>query len=197
MTTGTTPALAAPTAPTPADVAPAVNPVDARTALALLGLPNAYELDTPALNAAAARALEAARGCDLTTAEAARIMRTNRQAVEAMCRTGLLPAYQLPDNGHWRIPPHRLRHHPRPPQPRPHSTRTHHRSRPALAPQPTPQQDNQQDDPRASQQRGGLTQASRSDHHNATPNHLHPRQHTQLLPPHGRPPGRPRQFRTT
>lgn len=103
MTTGTTPALAAPTAPTPADVAPAVNPVDARTALALLGLPNAYELDTPALNAAAARALEAARGCDLTTAEAARIMRTNRQAVEAMCRTGLLPAYQLPDNGHWRI----------------------------------------------------------------------------------------------
>lgn len=92
MTTGTTPALAAPTAPTPADVAPAVNPVDARTALALLGLPNAYELDTPALNAAAARALEAAR-----------IMRTNRQAVEAMCRTGLLPAYQLPDNGHWRI----------------------------------------------------------------------------------------------
>lgn len=103
MTTGTTPALAAPTAPTPADVAPAVNPVDARTALALLGLPNAYELDTPDLNAAAARALEAARGCDLTTAEAARIMRTNRQAVEAMCRTGLLPAYQLPDNGHWRI----------------------------------------------------------------------------------------------
>lgn len=103
MTTGTTPALAAPTAPTPADLAPAVNPVDARTALALLGLPNAYELDTPALNAAAARALEAARGCDLTTAEAARIMRTNRQAVEAMCRTGLLPAYQLPDNGHWRI----------------------------------------------------------------------------------------------
>lgn len=103
MTAGTTPALAAPTAPTPADVAPAVNPVDARTALALLGLPNAYELDTPALNAAAARALEAARGCDLTTAEAARIMRTNRQAVEAMCRTGLLPAYQLPDNGHWRI----------------------------------------------------------------------------------------------
>ena len=103
MTTGTTPALAAPTAPTPADVAPAVNPVDARTALALLGLPNAYELDTLALNAAAARALEAARGCDLTTAEAARIMRTNRQAVEAMCRTGLLPAYQLPDNGHWRI----------------------------------------------------------------------------------------------
>lgn len=103
MTTGTTPALAAPTAPTPADVAPAVNPVDARTALALLGLPNAYELDSPALNAAAARALEAARGCDLTTAEAARIMRTNRQAVEAMCRTGLLPAYQLPDNGHWRI----------------------------------------------------------------------------------------------
>lgn len=103
MTTGTTPALAAPTAPTPADVAPAVNPVDARTALALLGLPNAYELDTPALNAAAARALEAARGCDLTTAEAARIMRTNRQAVEAMCRTGLLPAYQLPDSGHWRI----------------------------------------------------------------------------------------------
>ena len=103
MTTGTTPALAAPTAPTPADVAPAVNPVDARTALALLGLPNAYELDTPALNAAAARALEAARGCDLTTAEAARIMRTNRQAVEAMCRTGLLPAYQLPYNGHWRI----------------------------------------------------------------------------------------------
>ena len=72
MTTGTTPALAAPTAPTPADLAPAVNPVDARTALALLGLPNAYELDTPALNAAAARALEAARGCDLTTAEAAR-----------------------------------------------------------------------------------------------------------------------------
>ena len=103
MTTGTTPALAAPTAPTPADLAPAVNPVDARTALALLGLPNAYELDTPALNAAAARALEAARGCDLTTAEAARIMRTNRQAVAAMCRTGLLPAYQLPDNGHWRI----------------------------------------------------------------------------------------------
>lgn len=103
MTTGTTPALAAPTAPTPADLAPAVNPVDARTALALLGLPNAYELDTPALNAAAARALEAARGCDLTTAEAARIMRTNRQAIEAMCRTGLLPAYQLPDNGHWRI----------------------------------------------------------------------------------------------
>ena len=103
MTTGTTPALAAPTAPTPADLAPAVNPVDARTALALLGLTNAYELDTPALNAAAARALEAARGCDLTTAEAARIMRTNRQAVEAMCRTGLLPAYQLPDNGHWRI----------------------------------------------------------------------------------------------
>lgn len=103
MTTGTTPALAAPTAPTPADVAPAVDPVDARTALALLGLPNAYELDTPALNAVAARALEAARGCDLTTAEAARIMRTNRQAVEAMCRTGLLPAYQLPDNGHWRI----------------------------------------------------------------------------------------------
>lgn len=103
MTTGTTPALAAPTAPTPADVAPAVNPVDARTALALLGLPNAYEFDIPALNAAAARALEAARGCDLTTAEAARIMRTNRQAVEAMCRTGLLPAYQLPDNGHWRI----------------------------------------------------------------------------------------------
>ena len=103
MTTGPTPALAAPTAPTPADLAPAVNPVDARTALALLGLPNAYELDTPALNAAAARALEAARGCDLTTAEAARIMRTNRQAVEAMCRTGLLPAYQLPDNGHWRI----------------------------------------------------------------------------------------------
>ena len=103
MTTGTTPALAAPTAPTPADLAPAVNPVDARTALALLGLPNAYELDTPALNAAAARALEAARGCDLTTAEAARIMRTNRQAVEAMCRTGLLPAYQLPDTGHWRI----------------------------------------------------------------------------------------------
>ena len=103
MTTGTTPALAAPTAPTPADLAPAVNPVDARTALALLGLPNAYELDTPALNAAAARALEAARGCDLTTVEAARIMRTNRQAVEAMCRTGLLPAYQLPDNGHWRI----------------------------------------------------------------------------------------------
>lgn len=103
MTTGTTPALAAPTAPTPADLAPAVNPVDARTALALLGLPNAYELDTPDLNTAAARALEAARGCDLTTAEAARIMRTNRQAVEAMCRTGLLPAYQLPDNGHWRI----------------------------------------------------------------------------------------------
>lgn len=103
MTTGTTPALAAPTAPTPADLAPAVNPDDARTALALLGLPNAYELDIPALNAAAARALEAARGCDLTTAEAARIMRTNRQAVEAMCRTGLLPAYQLPDNGHWRI----------------------------------------------------------------------------------------------
>ena len=103
MTTGTTPALAAPTAPTPADLAPAVNPVDARTALALLGLPNAYELDTPALNAAAARALEAARGCDLTTAEAARIMRTNRQAIEAMCRTGLLPAYQLPDNSHWRI----------------------------------------------------------------------------------------------
>ena len=92
MTTGTTPALAAPTAPTPADLAPAVNPVDARTALALLGLPNAYELDTPALNAAAARALEAAR-----------IMRTTRQAIEAMCRTGLLPAYQLPDNGHWRI----------------------------------------------------------------------------------------------
>ena len=194
MTTGTTPALAAPTAPTPADVAPAVNPVDARTALALLGLPNAYELDIPALNAAAARALEAARGCDLTTAEAARIMRTNRQAVEAMCRTGLLPAYQLPDNGHWRIrrtgfDTIRARLN--------HGTRTHHRSRPALAPQPTPQQDNQQDDPRASQQRGGLTQASRSDHHNATPNHLHPRQHTRLLPLHGRPPGRPRRFRTT
>ena len=40
---------------------------------------------------------------NIATAEAARIMRTNRQAVEAMCRTGLLPAYQLPDNGHWRI----------------------------------------------------------------------------------------------
>ena len=57
--------------PTPADLDPSPGPVDVRTALALLGLPGALELGDDDARAAGARALDAARGADLTTAEAA------------------------------------------------------------------------------------------------------------------------------
>ena len=89
--------------PTPADLDPSPGPVDVRTALALLGLPGALELDDDDARAAGARALDAARGADLTTAEAAAILRTSRQALEALCETGVLTAYRAPGSGHWRI----------------------------------------------------------------------------------------------
>ena len=89
--------------PTPADLDPSPGPVDVRTALALLGLPGALELDDDAARAAGDRALDAARGADLTTAEAAAILRTSRQALESLCETGALTAYRAPGSGHWRI----------------------------------------------------------------------------------------------
>ena len=89
--------------PTPADLDPSPGPVDVRTALALLGLPGALELGDDDARAAGARALDAARGADLTTAEAAAILRTSRQALEALCETGVLTAYRAPGSGHWRI----------------------------------------------------------------------------------------------
>lgn len=117
--------------PTPADLDPSPGPVDVRTALALLGLPGALELGDDDARAAGARALDAARGADLTTAEAAAILRTSRQALEALCETGVLTAYRAPGSGP-------LAHHPRLPDGVPHPPDPRSCRPPGHDPCPTP-----------------------------------------------------------
>lgn len=77
--------------------------VQARTALALLGVPDTDEMPTSVLMAAARRARQAAGQADMTALDVARLLRMPRQAVEALCQAGTITAYPDPATGQWRI----------------------------------------------------------------------------------------------
>lgn len=85
------------------DPTPATTAIQARTALALLGVPGTDEMPTSVLMAAARRARDAAHQADMTALDVARLLRMPRQAVEALCQAGTITAYPDPTTGQWRI----------------------------------------------------------------------------------------------